>query len=809
MATPRHNPNLPPDSDVKNPGNVIPSAGQATIDAPDIKDDGQLDLEGLSVKTAVHAYEICTASEQANKMRSLRTADIQSLYDGAPPGSTSDAQNKGMAWQANASTKFLAGMVDPAVMRAVQAVNGQVYITKSALPHSAKDWKEKSGTFQSTTTRVIRAWNGFNDFVAKLANENFLHGYAYGVWMDATTWKPTYYKQENFYVPEESDQHAEDLQFCVAKHDYPLHDFIELFKDEGASESAGYDLENCIYAANHANIKNPREDAQVTQFRKFAEMISEGSLGLTYTKVGQRIVKVWMLWNKEYDGQVSFWLIDRDSGKLLRYVNKEYKSMTEVVNIFTLESGNGHIHSSKGIGRKLAGLVVMAEKMRNRCFDGALMGGMLMMKADAKDRAKLQNVVMGPFMVFDKNIDLEQNRMSVNGDEFAKMDRILTDWAQQSSGSYVSATNLESSRESATKTAIDDRREQEQGDAVRSRWIDQFAQMINQMQRRLYSDENIAEAKREFEASTKAGYKKPEEGELEPQIVALVEMFAFGLTEEEIKYLRKAPASGLATIEDALLGTGIGKVAAAYSGNPNIDQIELLKRNVEALAGPEAAKSLVIEGISETIETEQARMQLMESNVMLSLGVQSPVSPRDNHIIHSNTIRQLITATFPMLSKNPNPDPKVMKALELGANHMADHLQAAKMAGANDPAFKELETFHKQFVEDYKKVVQVHAGLAVTNQIAEGAAAAMAAANSTQGQGQAQQSPEGEPQGQAPAAPAAPAILSPEERRQILANLARTDTDDKTRLSAVALDAKLDTTSTPDIVPTAEQIQQY
>lgn len=792
MATPRHNPNLPPDSDVKNPGNVIPSAGQATIDAPEIMDDGQLDLEGLSVKTAVHAYEICTAAEQANKMRSMRTADIQSLYDGAAPGSTSDAQSKGMAWQANASTKFLAGLVDPAVMRAIQSVNGQVYITKSALPHSAIDWKEKSGKFQSTTTRVIRAWNGFNDFISKLANENFLHGYAYACWMDSQTWKPTFYKQENFYVPEESDQHAEDLQFCVAKHDYPLHDFIELFTDESSAESAGYDIENCVYAANHANIKNPREDAQVTQFRKFAEMISEGSLGLTYTKVGQRIVKVWMLWNKEYDGQVSFWLIDRDSGKLLRYVNKCYKSMTDVLNVFTLEPGNGHIHSSKGIGRKLAGLVVMTEKMRNRCFDGALMGGMLMMRADAKDRAKLQNTVMGPFMVFDKNIDLEQNRMGISGDTFVAMDHVLSAWAQQSSGSYVSAMiGQDGQRKTATEASIDSTREQEQGDAVRSRWIDQFAQMVNQMQRRLYSDESIAEAKREFEASTKPDYKKPDDGELEPQIVALIELFAFGLTEDEIKYLRNAPSSGLATIEDAMLGAGIGRVAAAYTGNPMIDQVELLKRSVEALAGPEAVRALVIPEISPTIESEQARLQLMEVTSMATLGLPVPISARDNHLVHAKTLQQLITATFPTLSKNPTGDQKLMKALELASNHMAEHLEALSKVGTVDP---ELTRFHKQFVEDYKRVVQVHAGVAVTNQIVAGTAAAVAEAKAAQGQGQTQgqTSPDGQPQEQPAAQAPAPTPLSPEERRQILANVARNDADDKTKLSAVTLDAKLD-----------------
>ena len=799
MATPRHNPNNPPDSDVKNPAGVIPSAGQATIDAPDLDKDGSLALDGLSVKTAVHAYEICTAAEQANRMRSMRTADLQSIYDGAPPGSTSDAQNKGKAWQSNFSTRCLAGLVDPAVMRAVQAVNGQVYLTKSALPHSAKEWKSKSDFFQSTTTRFIRAWDGFSDFISKLANENFLHGYAYAAWMDSETWKPTYYKQENFYVPEESDQHAGDLQFCIAKHDYPLHEFIDLFQDEQASEDAGYDIENCVYAANHANIKNPREDAQVTQFRKFAEMISEGSLGLTYTKVGQRIVKVWMLWNKEYNGEVSFWLLDRDSGKLLRYVNKEYKNMTEVVNVFTLESGNGHIHSSKGLGRKVAGLVVAIEKARNASMDASVIGGMLMLRVPSKDRAKLAPVIMGPYMVFDKEIDIEQNRMQVNGDEFLKIDRMMNSWAQQSTGSYISAmVSPDGSRKTATEASIDSTREQEQGDAVRSRWIDQFAKMVNQMQTRAYSDAAISKAIKEFEKATKqADYQKPKEGEIEAEVVALLELLSFGLTEDEIKYLRKAPSSGLATIEDALLGVGIGKVALAYTNNPNVDQVELLKRNIESMAGPEAAKSLVVPDLDQTIVAEATRMQLWEATTMAQLNVPVPVSPRDNHMVHAKTVQALITATFPVLSKNPTPDPKLMKGLELGANHLADHLGAMKNAGVTGPEFNELEAFHRQFTEDFKKVIQLQAAAQAGTEAGQVAAAHVASVQ--------QQQAAPVQTGQTPVAPAPVSALSPEERRNILATVARNDTDDKNKLAAVALDAKLDT-SNPAVAQAVQQL---
>ena len=61
-------------------------------------------------------------------------------------------------------------------------------------------------------------------------------------------------------------------------------------------------------------MEDPREDATTTQYRKWADMINEGTLGLSYTNTGERVVKVFLLFNREYDGQVSMWMIDRDTG---------------------------------------------------------------------------------------------------------------------------------------------------------------------------------------------------------------------------------------------------------------------------------------------------------------------------------------------------------------------------------------------------------------------------------------------------------------------------------------------------------------
>ena len=95
----------PADFNASNP-NPMPAVGTATIDAPELTQDGkQLQLNARSVKTTQHAWEICTATETANKHRSMRTADLQAVYDGAPPRNFADKQQKAQSYQSNFSTR--------------------------------------------------------------------------------------------------------------------------------------------------------------------------------------------------------------------------------------------------------------------------------------------------------------------------------------------------------------------------------------------------------------------------------------------------------------------------------------------------------------------------------------------------------------------------------------------------------------------------------------------------------------------------------------------------------------------------------
>lgn len=732
------------DSSVATQSDALPTTGQATIDAPATNQAGtELKLEARSVKSIAHANNICKATEQNNRTRAARTADIQALHDGQPPHSAAGQLEKAKSWQSNASTNWLAGIVGRVAQRFVSAIISQTYATNSALPDNLPDAKTKTDFLRMKFTQLVRSWDGDTGFINAECTETTLQGYCYAVFLDPYTWKPTFFKQDRAFVPEMSGQHARDLQFFVAKMDYRLDEFIALFRDEDAAKEVGYDIDNCVYAANHATMADPREDATTTQFRKFVEMINEGSIGLSFTNTGARIVPCWLLFNREYDGQVSFWLIGRDSGKQLRFSFKLFPSMQDAIAMFSFEPGNGCIHSSKGLGRKLANLAVMKELFRNSIIDNARISGLTIIRADAADKSKFAPAIVAPFVIVDKSVEIPQQQFSANGETYKVIDSMIDAWAEQAVGAYITQQIDDSGKteKTATEATIDAKRETEAADIQIRRQLDQFSNMRQIQQKRTYSDDNIAEAKTIFDAIVAGAANEDAiyDGKQTDSVTLrnIVEILEFGVKPEELKLWRASPCSPYAHVTDAAVQHGLSAVATKYTGNPNIDQAELVFRDVEAMAGADLAKKLFIPTADQTVLAEAERQQQMESIAMSTSNLPLPVSPRDNHIVHGQTIQKMLTTiAAPLLAKTDTSE-ATSKIAELNLNHLGEHLQ---MAAATDlrktPQFKELEKFYEGFKNQLAQVVQINAEAkvatdAVTSQIRNEGIASPAAPAST------------------------------------------------------------------------------
>ena len=448
-------------------------------------------------------------------------------------------------------------------------------------------------------------------------------------------------------------------------------------------------------------------------------MINEGILGLTYSSTGARVVKCWLLFNREYDGKVSFWLIERDTGKLLRFSFKLFKKMEDILALFSFEPGNGCIHSSKGLGRKLASLAIMKELFRNGIIDNSRLSGLMVIRVDPKDRNRLAPTIMSPFVVLDKTIDISQTQFNVSADSYKVVDGLTDGWAEQSVGAYITQqlSDKGSADKTATEATIDARRESEASNIQIRRWLDNWATMTQIQQLRAFSDDNVDAAKRLYDQIVKNPEKnKPAlydgHANIDPEVLqALVEILQQGITEEEIKVWRDTPASIYAHVSEAAVQQGIAMVVQKYGNNPNIDQAKAMALDVENMVGAEVAKQIIIPNADTTLLAEQGRAQLIESSTMYDSGLPVPVSPRDNHMIHGATVQAILSKiAAPVLSQNPNPEPQQMKAVELNLNHLGEHLEAATQLGQNNtPQFGELDKFYKGFRKQLEQVVQIQA----------------------------------------------------------------------------------------------------
>lgn len=710
-----------------DPANPFPTSAEATISAPELNKAGtQLKLEAKSVRNVAQAYQICKGLEWNNRQRSLRTADCQALHDGRPPRSAARQLESANAWQANASTLWMAGIVGRVSQRFVNAIISQTYVTASTLPESYKDAKTKSDLLRSKFTNLVRGWDGNTGFINAVSVETTLQGYCYAVFLDPYTWQPSFFKQEECLVPEKSGQHARDLQFFCARRDFRIDKFIELFVDEEAAKTHGYDLDNCLEAANKAVMQDPREDATTTIFRKFVDMIDEGTIGISVTGSGERVVKTWMLFNREYDGQVSFWLIGRDTGKQLRFSFKLFKRMQDVLTIFSFEAGNGCIHSSKGLGRKLAALSIMKELFRCGIIDNARMGGMFVIGVDGAQKNKIAPVMAAPFIFLDKSaVDLKDAfQLQVSAEGYQIVDTLIDSWAEQAVGAYLAAQITDKGRteRTATEASIDSRRENEAADIMIRRCLDQDATRIQMQQLRVCADDNLKKARSIYERMISEADVKPED--LYPDDIDdanlmrfLVEVMEASLTDDEIRTWSKSQASAFAHVTEGAIQRGVGIVSEKYKGDPNIDQSSLVYADLEGIVGAEMAKKLFIPKADETLAIEAGRKQQTETFVMAGSGQMIQVSPRDNHLIEgANVIQFLANAVSPILSK-PNAPDGILKAAELNLNHLGDHLKAAVALGQNKlPAFAEEEKFYEGFKKQLAQVVQIRTEAAVAQQ---------------------------------------------------------------------------------------------
>jgi hypothetical protein len=699
---------------VSSPG--TPEIKGTGINVPGI-DKETLEVRNPAILDGAQAWSVYVSLETSNRNRTSVNSELDARYLGKQPHDNEALRSASQGWRSNFPTLALAGMVDQVVGRLVSVVDNLRTLTNAKLRYgdeSAKaDLEEKTRKFQDAVTQTIRRWRGWRALITSICKEVVLIGYACPASLDQYEWRPRFYRSDNAFLAEGSAQYPESVQTAGFKQSVLIHeqfDHISKIRDKSGevkesesrevAEVAGWNVEHVVDALNNSMPKQPTRDANANAARVYQDMAREINLGMSY-QTGSKVVDWAILLAQETDtGKVSKFIINRNQSHQTLFQrsgeNALFDSMSDCIHPFTLEPGNLAYYGSKGMGRTLVNVTTAMDVAANDAVDAFRLSGLKVLSADAKGGINAQVRVTNPFIQVTTDAQLQEQQFTFNAETFVALYSKLGDIAQIAAGQYLPGqlSNLKPGKDrTATEEMIDRQREVEAQQAFVARFLGQFYDMIFAMQKRLLDPDS------------------PDEEAQKLQQMLLKE----GLSREELEELRYTAT--VESIQDLaqVAWQAISSLYMIYKGNPFVDQIKLLKKDIAARSSPQIADELVLpNAIDPTSLAENIRQQLLESAVM-QMGNPIVISPRDMDKVHLDVIEAEIGQAMPGIMQKAQTGSAdlegILRNLQLVEVHAQMHVQSW-MSKSGKEALPQITTYKQKLQEFGNLVKQGQAQLA-------------------------------------------------------------------------------------------------
>lgn len=605
-----------------------------------------------------------------NNQRNLRNAKIVSKLNSETPWATEELKKAGLGWKSNFTTRPLNTLVVKVVGRFPKAVNSARYLTSAALPPTVESSEKKTEFFRRELTLFLRSQPGWNELVDTVSHEDVLFGYTGVAALNPDDVLPRPFRQDQFFVPAGTKQSADQAAYAVFSVEVPptvaYQMFVDARKSQGLNGDSRWDVPKLAEAINNALPEDRRTKYSMGQdARAYEDLARQVNLGTSF--VGSEKVRFYHVLAAEMNGRVSHFIVS-DAFKLLYASMDQFATMSDVVNFFSFEHGDGTMHGSKGLGRTAYAFATVLDRARNDAVDRMQLAGKLIVQGPDNNATRLKMNVVGNVVTLSSDWTIQQNSIQANVEASVTLDDYLRRLLDEMAGS-VSPTTF-AGRDRVTKEEIDllASREGERSDDVLGRFLTQFGGVVTAIQRRILNPDHPS-----------------------PQVQQFLAKLQTVLTLEEIDYLRQTPALQVVQDWSNAERQAIIMAATETMGNPLVNNKRLLWEKLSAQVSPEFANRVLLPDEDPTIQAEASRMQMLE-NVALGTGVPVPVSPRDAHAVHLETMLPLFASAL----QAAGSDPGQLGSLEFILKHAVEHLTYAKQQKIDDPDLPQIEQQLKQ-----------------------------------------------------------------------------------------------------------------
>jgi hypothetical protein len=357
--------------------------------------------------------------------------------------------------------------------------------------------------------------------------------------------------------------------------------------------------------------------------------------------------------------------------------------MEDCLAFFTFQKGNGTLHGSKGIGRDIYEMAGMIDRTRNEVVDRLIMSGKTLIQGDVRRIHTFKMQVIGSTVIIPTGWNVLEQKIDGNPEGFVKLDMYFKGLINELIGSTSTpqpGLGGEDMRSPAAWNLLASR-EEEQRDVRISRFLAQFTELVQTMQRRICDPETS-----------------------EDDAKAAQERLMKVMTREELKELASQPVAG--TVQDLtpLQRQLVVSISQEKRGNPLYNQRQLELEDLQARMDYEFAERVLLPENDPTEEAEQQRQQKVEL-MLLGHGEAVPVSPRDNHMIHL----QVLMPAAAQIAQAIMQGQFSTDVLETMVAHINEHYSQALQQGVKKEALSEVSQFLAKVGPELAKLKEVDA----------------------------------------------------------------------------------------------------
>jgi hypothetical protein len=657
---------------------------QGAVSPPDISYPG-LKPGNRAIKDAGQAKNIITSLEINARHRNITNARIMAKYGSERPYSVQGLKEEGLDWRSNFTTKPLVLLIDKVAPRFVLAVQSAKYLTNSHLPDDAPGAVTKTEAFRREITNTVRRKPGWQNFLMEVSQENALFGYCAAGWLNEYQWFPKFLRQDEFFVPTGTRQNSDCAQIVILKEKYLIHELFEMISDRKAAETAGWNVEKAVKCINNAVPENRRAKYSNWE-RLYEDLIRELNVGISHEQ-GARIIECWHLLARETTGKVSHYIFSAQYFDELFAREDQFDNMSDACCFFSFQHGNGNIHGSKGIGREIYSLAAMLDRTRNEVVDRLNLSGKMVIQADEKMLRKFRMSVVGNTILIGKGYEVLDRKLNGDVEPFLQLDQFLTGLLDQIAGS---TTPRVFEGERVTKAQVDffASREGESKDNILGRFLNQFADLMTPMQKRMCDPHTT-----------------------ETDALDMQRRLLLVMTREELDFLANQRVAETVKDYTDLERQQVVLIAQEGRGNPLYNGKELERRKLIAQIDEEFADAVLLPDNDPTVMAEQSRQQMIELDLLTRHATAIPVSPRDDHLIHL----QLLVPALEATAKEAVADPTHVETLKAILAHATAHFQNATQQGVDKEKLApigDLLNHLQQSMAELEQNAQQHAAVA-------------------------------------------------------------------------------------------------